>query len=129
MSFDIFLGCFKNADAAPFPRSLLERAFASFIEKKEQTSWKLVNSLADVWVTDQAEIAGFMVSRPPGDDHPFWPALFDFMRQTGSVLYWPGGDGTVVTDAAVIPNLPVDMIKALGEPIIVTSPAEITDLI
>jgi len=130
MSFDIFLGCMKNGESATFPRALVETAFAPFIESRSDRSWKLTDSLADVWIQAGPEIYGFTVSRPPGDEHPFWQALFDLMRQTQSVLYWPSdGPASVVTDEAVIAHMPAEMIEIVGPVIVVETPLEIGECI
>jgi hypothetical protein len=118
MSFDIFLVCVDHGSVATIPRSIIKDAFAPFIESRSATSWKLANSLADVWIgEDEEETDGCMVSRPPGEEHPFWAALLDIMRKTQTVLFWPSvgpEPHAVVADAAVIAQMPPDMIKKLG---------------
>jgi hypothetical protein len=134
MSFDIFLVCLNQGGVATFPRSIVENAFGPFIESRTATNWKLVDSLADVWIgEDEAETDGFMVSRPPGnEDHPFWAALLDVMRETQTVLHWPT-DGpkphAVVANQSVIAHMPADMIKAVGTPAIVTKPGDFLERI
>ncbi len=134
MSFDIFLVCLDHGNVATFPRSIIEEAFAPFIESRQPTSWKLADCLADVWIgEDEVETSGFMVSRPPGgENHPFWAALLDIMRKTQTVLHWPS-DGpkphAVVANEAVIAHMPPDMIKILGTPAVVTSSGEFLERI
>jgi hypothetical protein len=130
MSFDIFLACVQNGEISTFPRILVETAFAPFIESRDESSWKLAGCLADVWIDAQAEINGFGVSRPPGDEHPFWQALFDLMRQTPTVLYWPAADdAAVVADESVIAHMPPDMIESVGRPTVVGTALEIGECI
>lgn len=133
MSFDIFLVCLNKGNVSTFPRAIVEKAFAPFIEDRSDGSWKLVDSLADVWIDDDAEIGGFGVSRPPGDDnHPFWHALLDVMRQTQTVLHWPSVGPKpycVVADESVIAHMPPDMLKILGTPKIVKHPGEFWEFI
>jgi hypothetical protein len=128
MSFDIFLVCLDHGKVATFPRSMVEEAFAPFIESRKPTSWKLVNCLADVWIDDAPEIDGFGVSRPPADGkHPFWHALLDVMRKTETVLHWPSigpKPYAVVANESVIAHMPPDMIRILGRPNVVTKPEE-----
>ncbi len=130
MSFDIFLNCHIDGNVdSTFPRSILEEAFAPFIESREPGRWVLKDSLAEVWIGDGPEIGGFMVSRPPGDrdpPHPFWPALLSVMQRTHTVLYWPavGKPACVVADASMIVHMPPDMLKVLGTPPVVTRPEE-----
>jgi hypothetical protein len=105
MSFDIFLVCLQNGEVSTFPLTLVETAFAPFIESRGDESWALTESNADVWIDTEPEISGFMVSRPPGENHPFWQAVFDLMRQTPTVLHWQGG-GAVVADESVVAHMP-----------------------
>jgi hypothetical protein len=67
----------------------------------------------------------FMVSRPA--IHPeFWKGLFDLMKATSSCVYWSGG-GCVITDPVVRAHLHSEMIKALGEPKLVTAPMQMLE--
>lgn len=129
MSFDIFLVCLDHGEVATFPRSIIEERFAPFIESRSRTSWKLVDSLADVWIgEDKVQTGGFMVSRPPGDKkHPFWQALLDVMGETQTVLHWPTGGPlphAVVANESVIAHMPADMLRILGRPKIVRKPED-----
>ena len=129
MSFDIFLVCLDHGKVATFPRSIIEERFAPFVESRRKTSWKLVDSLADVWIgEDEVQTGGFMVSRPPGDEkHPFWQALLDIMRQTQTVLHWPTVGPlphAVVANESVIAHMPADMLRILGRPNIVLKPED-----
>jgi hypothetical protein len=128
MSFDIFVSAFENGDERMFPCAILEKAFGSFSDMSKPTWWKVADSFAVIQVDDATEISGFGVNRPPGDDHPFWPALLDVLRKTSSVLYWPGG-GPVITDQSVAAGIPARMIKALGPAKVVTSIEDIFRLI
>ncbi len=112
MSFDIFLDC-RNGGTDKFSRAIVEEAFGPFIDEREDTHWSLARSNAEVWLTTDAELTGFMVSRPPGEGHPFWAALLAVMRKTLSVLYWPSAGPKphcVVADEGVIANMPAEMI-------------------
>lgn len=133
MSFDIFLVCVDQGEVASFPRSIIEERFAPFIKNRTRDSWELIDSLADVWIGEDVQTSGFMVSRPPGDEkHPFWAALLDIMRKTQTVLFWPSvgpEPHAVVADATVIAHMPPDMIEKLGTPALVTSPAEFLERI
>jgi hypothetical protein len=128
MSFDIWLVCLDRGKVASFPRKLVEDACAPFIESRSEDSWNLSDSLADVWIGTDAEIEGFGVSRPPGDEkHPFWQALLDIMRQTQTVLHWPTGGPlphAVVADESVIAHMPADMLRIVGRPNVVQRPEE-----
>jgi hypothetical protein len=128
MSFDLWLVCLDRGEVASFPRAMVEDACASFIESRRENSWKLSDCLADLWIDSEPEIAGFDVSRPPGDEkHPFWRALLNIMQQTQTVLHWPTVGPlphAVVADESVIAHIPADMLRILGRPNIVRKSEE-----
>jgi hypothetical protein len=130
MSFDIFISSFKDGGVRrrSYPRAVLKKAFGGLCDTSDPTRWKIRDSAGVVQLADKPKISGFGVNRPPGAEHPFWPALLDVLRETSSVLHWPGG-GPVVTSESVVPSVPEDVIDALGEPHIVTSIQEIFRLI
>jgi len=128
MSFDISISRYKGGKFHSYPRAILENAFGGFTDRSDPTWWRMSDSFAVIQVDDADEVHGFCVNRPPYGAHPFWPALVDVLRQTGSALYW-GVGGFVVADQAVIADLPPDMIKILGLPTVTTSVSEILRLI
>ena len=133
MSFDLVLRCLDHGKVSTFPRSILEEAFAPFIESRDDGSWKLSDCLTDVWPEGQADCEGFWLSRQPGDEHhPFWSALLAVMRQTQTVLFWPSVGPKphgVVAAASVIAHMPESMVRVIGTPKIVTKPEEFWEFI
>ena len=124
MSFDIFINAFENGETRMFPRSVLEKAFGSFSDMSDPTWWKVSDSFAVIQLRDAPEMYAFGCNRPPGNDHPFWPALLNVLREISGVLHWPGG-GPVVTDQSVSASIPKDMIEALGPAKVVNSIEEV----
>jgi hypothetical protein len=126
MSFDIFLSCFHLGNLAAFPRSIVEKAFSVDADETKSTCWTVNypdGGSGFDYIDEEVEITNFAVNRPPISP-AFWEAMLDILRQTPSVLYWPG-DGCVVADAAVIEQLPPDLIESLGTPTVVSTGAEI----
>jgi hypothetical protein len=128
MSFDIFVQAFEKGKPRFYPRNVLVKAFGSFCDMSDPTWWTVADSFAVIQLNDAPEVDGFGVNRPPGDGHPLWPALLNVLRETSSVLYWPGG-GPVITDTSVEATLPRGMIKALGPAKVATTVEEIGRLI
>ena len=125
MSFDIFIFAFESGgEPRKFPRAVLERAFGGFSDMSDPTWWSVSDSFAGIQLDNAMEIDNFGVNRPPHFEHPFWPALFDVLRETSSVLLWPGG-GPVATDHSVAATLPEGMIEEGGGLTVVSSAAEI----
>ena len=124
MSFDIFIFAFDDGEPRRFLRIVLEKAFGSFSDMSDPTWWSVSDSFAVIQLDAAAEIDNFGVNRPPHFGHPFWPALLDVLRETSSVLFWPGG-GPVATDQSVAARLPEGMIEEAGGLIVVSSVAEI----
>ncbi len=130
MSFDIWLGNFKNGVAAPFSRSIAEQAFTRFIERREPLGWILRfpdGGRADVSIADTTTIEGLSVSRPPASPD-FWDGILYILQRTTSVLFWPG-TGCVVASEAVIPDLPKKLVEKIGTPTIVTRSKQIPEVI
>jgi len=128
MSFDIFVTAFQDGKPRAFPRAMLEKAFGPLADMSDPTWWKLKDSFAGIQVDDEAEISDFSVNRPPGDDHPFWPALLRVLDETSSVLYWPGGGPVAVNETAAA-SVPPVMVKKLGAVQTVKTVAELMRLI
>ena len=130
MSFDIFLGSFKNGIQNEFPLAIAENAFGRFVDRREPECWVLVypdGGRGDLYIDDEPMIAGFSVNRPPA--HPaFWQGIFDILSSTTSVLFW-AGSGCVVASKSVIPDLPQDLIDTVGTPTVVTRPEQILEII
>ena len=124
MSFDVWVGCFQNGDIATFPRAIVERAFADIADRSDPATWRLADSGGTLYIGEEA---GFAVNRPPGYDE-FWEAIVDVLRQTPSVLYWPG-KGCVIADPSVAAHLHPDLVAAVGTPTVTTDVAEILELI
>jgi hypothetical protein len=130
MSFDIWLGCFKNGNPEAFPLSIVEEAFGRFTEHREPGHWILRypdGGRGYLSVDDTPMVKGLAVNRAP--THPdFWQGILDVLSQTTSVLFWPGS-GCVVASAAVVPDLPKDLIISVGAPTVVTRPEQILETI
>src|SRR5579864_3441842 len=101
MSFDMFINFFRTGEPQKISRATIARAFGAFADMEgDRGWWNLVDSSGVLILGDEDEIDCLCVNRPPYAEHPFWPALVHFLRETGGVLYWPGG-GQVVTDQEV----------------------------
>jgi hypothetical protein len=122
---------FEDGDLAKFSRSIVERAMLPMMAGRGKEGWHIttpdgptsgVLNLPDIPTT-----SSFGVGRPPS--HPaFWNALFEIMRATPTVCFWPGvgpHPRACVADKSVIAELPPSMIESLGEPTVVSSGAEI----
>jgi hypothetical protein len=102
-----------------------------FIDFREHHCWGL--SFPDggksfLYLKDeQKEIEHICVNRPT-DSPELWTGLLEILRETGAVLYWPGG-GAVVAAEAHIAHLPQDMIDIFGTPTVVSRGREIEDCI
>jgi hypothetical protein len=127
MSWDIWITCFHKGGLGSFRREILDRAFEPFSTRNEDFSWSLNDCSGTVYVDQKREISGFSVNRPPGPDHPFWPALIDVLKQTTCVLYWPG-KGCVVADKSAIPHISADFDQTMGTPTVTTDIAKIFEL-
>lgn len=125
MSFDLFFCCFRDGDEDTFPTSIVRDAFAPFHIGDEAGEWILQfpgGGRCEVRVDEKPLTAGFMIIRPAGNG--LYDAIYKIMRQTNTALWWSFG-GAAVAHPSVIPHLPPEMIKSLGEPTVVHSGEDI----
>lgn len=127
MSFDIFIACFHGGDEGAFPRHVMEEAFGPYIDSREPRCLVLRfadGGHSDVYVEDKEHISFFGVNRPAASPE-FWQAVFEILRQTPTLLLWPGGEHPVVGSPATLQHLPADVAETFGVPIIAVSPDQI----
>lgn len=134
MSFQIFLMTTTEDERDNFDRAIVERAFKDIAVRQDNEWWQLQTPEGDevfatVHVHQKPRLSGFSVIRPPSFEvfPTFWDAVFDVLRQTRTVLAWPGGPPPYcVANPALVPDLPADLIEAWGNPPpIVSSGADI----
>ena len=131
MSFDIYVQSFRDGEFAGIPRRRVRDAFGTHLTETETHFWHVrydhTNSCEiDLTAhdTDPSMVQGFTVHRPCTDQR-LWDALASILVLGDIVLYFPGGRAPLVARSTVIQHLPVDMVDALGQPVVVTSGIEI----
>ncbi len=131
MSFDMFVSCYRDGRSSTFPRKLAIELLGKFGSSKDDSHWVLSfpnGGWSEIYIGGtESQVGGFMVTRSP-DSPEFWNGLIEILKQTTSVLYWPGGP-PVVADASVIPHIPNGMIDSLGKPVVTTDSDKIRELI
>ncbi|GLS37763.1 hypothetical protein GCM10010869_33570 [Mesorhizobium tianshanense] len=136
MSFEAYLGCFRDGEQSYFPTSIVDDAFAPFITRREPefSCWVVTYEVsptlaqADLYLNldpdDASRCSGFTVARPP-DDPRLYKALWGILRVTNSAVYCAGECPPMVGRAETIPHLNPDMVEALGSPVVVVDGDEI----
>ena len=134
MSFDIYLLTFgkdESGDRLRFNRLIVEKAFETIALDRKSDYWPMempdgLLTLGTVSIDLQSRIEGFSVNSPPAA-MAFWDAMYDVLRQTPTLLAWPGrGPSYCVTLSNYAGLAPAGMIEELGEPTVVTSGADIS---
>lgn len=120
-----------------FPRSIIENAFKDYVDDTADDYWNLRDADGDQRFVnmdvDQGErISSFSINRPPDyETFPqFWEALFEVLRQTKTVLFWPGDPPHpiwCIANQNFLGDLPALMIDDMGKPAIVHSGLEIVE--
>ena len=136
MSFDLFLNAVQDGEGGVIDRKIVERAFAPLVEDTSSDSWALVippgtePSAGVVSIDLGDEIEGFSVNRPPFAP-AFWAALYEVMRQTSTLLYWPGPDEGCgcVANADALEHVDPDMAEELGQIPVLTSAQMLGDYV
>ena|SRR5579863_3815512 len=132
MSFDIFLAHFENGEVRTFKREIFDRLFGAFTVGTPEPKFMRVRfpdgGGADIYVENKSDLSGMMFNHCGGD--AFYDALYELIRQTGSVVFWPGvGRTSVIADPAVVEHLPANFIESCGQPVLVRDKNGITDAI
>jgi hypothetical protein len=135
VSLDIFLSTLTDDEGASFDRAIVERAFKAIAVDQLGGYWNLRTpagemTSATISVADQPRISHFAANRPPGYGYfpEFWNAMFEVLRQTRTVVFWPAGGPKphcCLANPDMISHGPASLIEAIGEPAFVTSGAEI----
>ena len=128
MSFDFFVERFVAGWPAKFPRAPVDEAFGPFVVGRDEYHWTLRypdGGGAFCGVKDSPEITGFTLNRPGGV--AVYNSVFEVLRRTPTVAHW--GSGCATADPSIIPDLPPEMIEALGAPLIVKSGQELFDYV
>ncbi len=137
MSSELFISRTKQGEIEPFSKSkLIEKLKPYIIKEEPEFNLLHVNFSKNIpdggqfYLTEDKNnpenLLSLAINRVTGRGL-FWDYLYDFLKSDNYVLYWPGSH-PIVGLADTISNLPIDMIKSLGDPITVHSGKEILDL-
>jgi hypothetical protein len=126
MSAEVGIVCYEKGELATLPNAVILGALEPFIEEREEDYWVL--SFPDGGGGEMEALgdeSGFdlCIGDPSGGD--LFDALFEILRQTHTLLWWPGGDRQVTADPHITDHLPPGFVAESGEPILVASGADI----
>jgi hypothetical protein len=131
MSFDLYIQCFENGEPAGLSRDLIRKAFGASVSEPEENYWQLVFGARDSCSLSlspleqsEAKVHNITVERPCSDAR-FWQGLARLLTHGHTVLYFPGCSGPLLFNPSAAGHMPPDMLEALGDPVIVTSGADI----
>jgi hypothetical protein len=132
MSFDIFIQRFVGGEAERLPPEALQRAFGPSIEARDPDEFRVIyadGGVAAIYVGGDRKTHGMTINRPPNSP-AFWDSIVAYLRETQSVLYWPGEPpSAAVATTDVIAHLPPGFVEGLGTPQLVRSGDDIIKLI
>jgi len=122
----VYVQSFRNGEPSGVPRGQIRSAFGEYLTEREPNFWHVryddTNSCELNLTPDDAHadlICGFAVHRPCADAR-LWHALAVILSLGDLVLYFPGGGAPLVARSSVAQHLPLDMVEALGQPVVVT---------
>jgi hypothetical protein len=134
VSLDIFISAMTDDEADRFDRAIVERAFKAMAVDQSGDYWNLQTPQQEmtsvtISMEETSRVSRFSVNRPP-DYHSFpefWNAMFEVLQQTNTVLFWPA-HGPIphccLANPDMIPQVPAELIDAIGKTAFVTSGAE-----
>lgn len=138
MSLDMFVDAFSEDGENEFSRTLVEQAFAPFVEDVKDTHWCLnlrsgEQTSVNMDVDESELIDGFSINRPPSyESFPeFWDALYQVLRQTRTFCFVAGAKEDPNCCAAnpdvmnEVPETVQEIAEPRGGPRLVASAAEL----
>lgn len=126
MSLDIFMQAYRSGEPTTFKRMVMDQVFGANLSINEDDFARVGftdGSGGQMFFSEGDDLHGVMFNHCGGE--AFWNALFDLLKRTGSVLFWPGGGGYLVADMAVVAHLPRGMVAESDTVTLVTSGTEI----
>jgi hypothetical protein len=130
MGFEVYLQCFDRGDTAGIPRSSIRPLFPIVEDKSEQDLWYLryddlncCHVSVQTLTMDASQVAALSVWGPC-KDRRLWDALYVVLCLGNVVFYYPGCTAPYVASNKAAEHLPVDLVQALGQPIVVESGKE-----
>lgn len=132
MSFDIFLQFCADGTSVSRPRTLIAAAAEAHGGTWTEQYDLLFpdDSVASTYCGDDPEIDSVMFNHFGGKC--FFDFLFELMRSSDAVLFWPASSTSwvsVVAQPHVAKALPADMAAEIGTPYVITSGDEIRSAI
>jgi hypothetical protein len=127
LSFDLFVGCFRNGERSTFPRALIEEHFGPYVSAREPGCLTLsfgANCQSYLFVDDAADVDGFNINRPVSSTQ-LYDALLSVLRSDSLALYMPGNCPPLIGKIEVSAHLPHAMVASLGTPMVLSSSHEI----
>ena len=130
MSFDIFLQCYRNGEAATFKRAVFDEIFETKGDRIERDFVQprySDGSGGDIYV-DENDIQCIMFNHCGGD--MFWAKVYELLYVTKSVIFWPaGGPASVVASTEALKHLPADWSDGMGKVSVIHNARELEALI
>jgi len=127
LSFDLFVGCFRNGERSTFPRALIEEHFGPFVSAREPGCLTLsfgANCQSYLFVDDAADVDGFNINRPVPSTQ-LYDALLSVLRSDSLALYLSGNCPPLIGKSEVSSQLPEALVASLGKPVLLSSSDEI----
>jgi hypothetical protein len=132
MSSEVYIQCFEHGKPAGMSRKPIRDAFGDFLRESEPNQWTLdyggKNSCTVLLQLIGGDIHHLTVERPCADKR-LWDSLASILKLGNMVFYFPGDAPPLVANDSVIEHLPPDMIKALGEPVVIRNGKDIVEQI
>ena len=131
MSFDVFVQCYGKTEQSGLSRVRVRALFPVGEEKSDAERWVVQygpTDWSDLYVDAEGEkFNDFMVSRSAGDKR-LWDALRTVLQMGDVVMFWPGSPPLIASAEGAL-RLPEDMVKGLGEPVLISSTEQFFELL
>ena len=134
MSFDLYLQAFQDGKASGINLEVLRDTFGKYVIEMDDDYWQVhydSEESSDIFLQplpeDSSSIHTISIHRPCRDLR-LWESLWRLLGIAGTVLYYPSCDAPMARDPRAGTSMPSDMHESLGDPLIVSSAAELFHL-
>jgi hypothetical protein len=133
VSFELHIQCFRSGEPSGMDLNEIRRAFGSAATELEPTYWQLhyddLNQCnASIDLLDESLVHGVSIHRPCAHIE-LYDSLYAILASDHCVLYYPGVSRPLAAHPEGSEHMPEDMRGTLGEARLVTSGAQIRDII
>ena len=135
MSFDLYLQVFQSGKAGGIAPEIIRNAFGKYVIEIDEDFWQVqygADESSDIFLQllpdDSSRVHTISIHRPCRNIH-LWQSVWLLLEIPGTIFYFQGCDAPLARDPRAGMAMPSEMRESLGDPVIVLSVLEISQVI